>query len=248
MPRRHDRPDRARRPGAIIAVGQWVLRPLLRLLAPPTWIGTEHLPAHGGAIVCGNHCGPWDALALGHLLQAGGVPPRFMAKAELFEKPVLGTLLRHSGQIPVARGTDRTGEAVARVRAALQRGEIVVMFPEGTYTRDPDGWPMTARTGAARIAIEEQVPLIPVVCWDSRQVWPPRGRGPRLHPRAHLTLQVGLPIDARQREHERTHDAAARETEHLMDTLTMMLARIRHAAPPAHMHDPRRDASRPEEG
>jgi 1-acyl-sn-glycerol-3-phosphate acyltransferase len=238
----------ARRPGALIGLAQWILRPLLRLLAPPTWWGTEHLPATGGAVVCANHTGPFDPLAVGHLLQAHHVPPRFMAKQELFDIPVLGTLLRHAGQIPVRRGAGRAGRAIGTAEELVRRGGVVVMFPEGSYTRDAAQWPMRARPGAARIALDTGAPLIPVACVGSRAVWAPRTARLRHRPRGTLVLQVGPPITPRQLPGESDHQATRRTTDEVMAAITAMLAGLRHERPPAHVHDPRQDTFRPEEG
>lgn len=237
-----------RRAGAVITLAQIPLRPLARLLARPTWIGTEHLPARGAAIACGNHTGPFDAIAFGHLLQAGGVAPRFLAKDSLFRVPVLGALLRASGQIPVTRGSARTADALAAAEAALRRGELLMLFPEGTYTRDPEGWPMRGRLGAARLALRTGAPLIPIACHGSRELWPPRRALPRLAGRPRLVLQVGEPMRAALRPGESEAQAAERITGEVTSRLTALLADLRGEQPPAVPHDPRSDRHRPEEG
>lgn len=237
-----------RRSGAIIGVLQFPLRPLLTLLARPTWLGREHLRRTGGAVVCGNHLGPFDAFAYGHLLHATGVAPRFLAKQSLFRIPVVGTLIRSTGQIPVLRGTARSADALAAARAALGRGEMLMVFPEGTYSRDPELWPMRARLGAARLALATGTPLIPVACWGSPQLWPVGSPVPHPRPGRTVTLQVGPPIRAHRAEGETEQDAAVRVTGELMDTITAMLAELRQQEPPAERHDPRLDRYRPEEG
>ncbi|EYT47911.1 lysophospholipid acyltransferase family protein [Brachybacterium muris] len=237
-----------RRSGAIIGALQFVLRPALSILARPVWAGAEHLQRPGGAVVCGNHLGPFDAFAYGHLLHAAGVAPRFLAKESLFRIPVLGTLIRRTGQIPVLRGTSRSTDALDAARAALRRGEMIMVFPEGTYSRDPDSWPMQARLGAARLALDTQVPLIPVACWGSHLLWPQGSTVPRPGPGRRVMVRVGEPIRAERSEGESTQQAAVRITAELMDTITQMLAELRHEEPPARRYDPRKDAYRPEEG
>ena len=69
-----------RRAGAVIDLAQLPLRPLLTLLARPRWQGTEHFPASGPVIACGNHLSAFDPFGYGHLLQASGIAPRFLAK------------------------------------------------------------------------------------------------------------------------------------------------------------------------
>lgn len=237
-----------RRSGGIIGVLQFVLRPALSVLARPVWIGAEQLQRPGGAVVCGNHLGPFDAFAYGHLLHAAGVAPRFLAKESLFRIPVLGGLIRRTGQIPVLRGTSRSADALEAARSALRRGEMIMVFPEGTYSRDPDSWPMQARLGAARLALDAQVPLIPVACWGSHLLWPQGSLIPRPGQGRRVMLRVGEPIRAVRAEGESTQQAAVRISTELMDTITAMLAELRHDEPPAQRYDPRKDAYRPEEG
>lgn len=237
-----------RRAGAVIFLAQLPLRPLLSLLARPRWIGREHLPATGGAILAGNHTGPLDALAYGHLLQAGGIAPRFLAKEALFRVPLLGALLRASGQVPVHRGTRRGRDALSSAREALGRGEAMMVFPEGTYTRDPGEWPMRARTGAARLALSTGAPLVPIALWGSRAVWPIGAALPRPFPRRRLIARIGEPIRAEARPGESTQEASLRLTDELMEAITVLLAETRGQKPPATRHDPRRDPLRPESG
>ena len=85
---------------------------------------------------------------LAELLDAGRIP-RFLAKEQLFEKPVLGDLLRGARQIPVHRYRENAAEALSDAVVALRRAELVIIYPEGTITTDPQGWPMAARNGVA---------------------------------------------------------------------------------------------------
>src|SRR5690606_26677961 len=80
----------ARRAGLVIGLAQLPLRPLVRLLSRPQWQGTENFPASGAVIACGNHLSAFDPFGYGHLLQASGIAPRFLAKESLFRVPVLG--------------------------------------------------------------------------------------------------------------------------------------------------------------
>ena len=86
--------------------------------------------------------------------------------------PVLGRLLRGAGQIPVYRGTADAQRSLARRRAgAATTGKVVVIYPEGTVTRDPDLWPMQARTGVARLALTTDVAVLPVAQWGPQRVY-----------------------------------------------------------------------------
>lgn len=237
-----------RRAGRVIFAVQLPLRPLIRLLADRDWTGIENFPLRGQAVACGNHTGPFDALAYGHLLQASGIAPRYLAKDSLFRIPLLGAILRASGQIPVHRGTSRSQDALATAREALHRGELVMVFPEGTYSRDPDTWPMRARLGAARLALSTGAPLVPIACWGSHRLWPVGAWVPRLVPRHRLIMRVGEPIAAQRAPGETEQQAAVRLTDEVMAAITAQLVTIRGQTPPPVVHDPRRDAHRPEEG
>lgn len=238
----------ARRAGLVIGLAQLPLRPLVTLLSRPQWQGTESFPATGAVIACGNHLSAFDPFGYGHLLQASGIAPRFLAKESLFRVPVLGALLRSARQIPVLRGTSRSGDALDAAREALGRGELLMVFPEGTYTRDPAEWPMRGRTGAARLALDTGVPLVPVASWGSRRAWPVGRALPRPVPRRTVTMRIGPPLPARRAAGESDHAAAQRLTEELMAAIAELLGRTRGETPPAVLHDPRRDPVRPEAG
>ncbi|MGP9539282.1 lysophospholipid acyltransferase family protein [Brachybacterium sp. AOP43-C2-M15] len=237
-----------RRAGLVIDLAQLPLRPLLTLLARPRWQGTENLPTAGPAIACGNHLSAFDPFGYGHLLQASGIAPRFLAKETLFRIPVLGALLRSARQIPVRRGTSRSADALTDARAALERGELIMIFPEGTYTRDPALWPMRSRLGAARLALETGAPLLPIAAWGGRALWPVGSPLPRPRPGRRVQMLVGEPFTAVQEEGETVQQAALRVTEELMAAIAALLGQLRGQEPPSVLHDGRRDAHRPEIG
>ncbi|WP_394214205.1 lysophospholipid acyltransferase family protein [Brachybacterium vulturis] len=237
-----------RRAGAVIGVVQLPLRPLFTLLARPRWHGTARLPATGAAIVCGNHLSAYDAFGYGHLLQASGIAPRFLAKESLFRIPVLGALLRGARQIRVRRGTARSRDALDEARAALGRGEVIMVFPEGSYTRDPELWPMQGRLGAARLALETGAPLLPIATWGGRALWPVGSPLPRPRPGRHVQMLVGEPYTVSQQEGESPQQAAQRVSEELMARIAALLGRLRGQQPPDVLHDGRRDSHRPEVG
>lgn len=218
-----------------------VLRPVLRLVTRRTWRGTEHLPRGGGFIVVANHMTNLDPVLVGHYLYDNGVEPRFLAKSELFSVPVVGAALRATGQIPVDRGTDHARDALAAAQEALLAGECVAIFPEGTLTRDPSMWPMTARTGAARLALRTGVPVVPVTQWGAHRILPRYGSVPRLFPPQPVTVVADAPVDLSDlagcaADHDTLDEATAR----IMAALTDRLADIRGEQPPR-PYDMRRD-------
>jgi 1-acyl-sn-glycerol-3-phosphate acyltransferase len=153
------------------------------------WFRLEHehlerIPSAGPAIVACNHISYLDPLTNGDAIVRAGRRPRFLAKQELFRIPLVGTVLRGAGQIPVARGT-RDTSSLDRAIAALDRGEVVVVYPEGTVTTREDGLPMQGKTGAVRLALRTGLPIIPMASWGSQAVWQKSGKG---------SLRVGRPI------------------------------------------------------
>ena len=110
--------------------------------------------------------------------------------------PVVGRIVRSAKQIPVYRLSTRR---VAVVRARPSRrspdGECVVVYPEGTITRQPDLWPMTGKTGAARIALASGAPVIPVAQWGANHILAPYAKRPRLLPRKTIHMTAGPPVD-----------------------------------------------------
>jgi 1-acyl-sn-glycerol-3-phosphate acyltransferase len=113
-----------------------------------------------------------------------GRRPRFLAKEDLFRIPIVGSALRGAGQIPVARGS-RDRSSLDLAVAALERGEVVVVYPEGTVTKHEDGLPMEGKTGTVRLALQTGVPIIPMASWGSQAVWQKSGKG---------SLKFGRPI------------------------------------------------------
>lgn len=114
-----------------------------------------------------------------------GRRPRFLAKRELFDNWFTGMVLRGAGQIPVDRGS-RDSQPLLAAADALGRGEVVVIYPEGTsQTEDPEFRPSRGKTGVARLALMTGVPVVPVATWGGQYVWRRSGR---------QSLRFGRPI------------------------------------------------------
>ena len=101
--------------------------------------------------------------------------PRFLAKAELWSIPVVRNVMAGGRHIPVQRASTRAADAYKEAIEALRRGEVVVFYPEGTFTADPAGWPMKAKNGIGRIALVTGAPVIPVANWGTQE---PAAGGP----------------------------------------------------------------------
>ena len=136
-----------------------ILRPLLLLLTKRDWHGMQHLPKDGGWIAAPNHMSYFDPFVVALFLYDSGFPPFFLGKEAVFRIPVFGKLVKWSGQIPVYRGTGQAAGAYRAAVDAVHEGKTVVIFPEGTLTRDPRQWPMRGKTGAARLALQTGRPL-----------------------------------------------------------------------------------------
>ena len=226
-------------PWLIRAVALW-LRPLLRVVARHEWRGIEKLPREG-FVLAPNHLSWVDPFTLAVFLYDNGVPPRYLAKSGLFETPVIGWMMRTAEQIPVYRASGRAAEAFAAAIEAVEGDGVIVMYPEGTMTRDPDLWPMSGKSGPVRVALATGKPLIPVAQWGPQDIWYPYDsvKKIRLWPRRTMQVVVGDPLDLSEfAGHELTPENLQKATDQLMDAITDLLAGLRGERPQA----PRLDA------
>jgi 1-acyl-sn-glycerol-3-phosphate acyltransferase len=212
--------------------------PPLRLLTRHTWTGSENLPASGGVILVVNHVSHFDPLVVAHYLYAAGRWPRFLGKASLWQVPVVGFLLRKDLQIPVDRGSVEAVKSLDVLVDALRQGGAVVVYPEGTTTREPDLWPMRGKTGAARLALVTGAPVIPIANWGAQAVFDPRDNKLRLRWRTPVRVTAGKPIDLARWDGEAPSRATLDEmTDEIMLALRDLLAEIRDGTPPP-LYDP----------
>ncbi|ANY05612.1 lysophospholipid acyltransferase family protein [Pseudonocardia sp. HH130630-07] len=228
--------------GFWIGLAATVFYPLGWLTGRQRYQGREHLPETGGALLVGNHISHLDPVHTALFVHTAGRVPRFMAKNGLWNVPVLGSILRGSGQIPVFRDTADAQQSLAAGITALTGGKLVIIYPEGTITRDPDGWPMRSRTGVARMALavlEAGVPVVPMVHWGTREVYDHYGRRFRPLPRTELVLRAGDPVDL-SAYRGRTVDAAVlREvTDLIMGDVRALLAEVRSEPAPEEFFRP----------
>ncbi|NBV89984.1 MAG: 1-acyl-sn-glycerol-3-phosphate acyltransferase, partial [Actinobacteria bacterium] len=177
------------KPGVWYLVVKAILRPPLQLLTKRDWRGGEHLQRDGGTILAMNHLSWFDPFAAAHFCNDQGRPARFLAKAEIFKIPVIGKMLKSAGQIPVHRGSVNAASSLHSAIAAVNSGECIIIYPEGTLTRDPNLWPMTAKNGVARIALATGVPVIPAAQWGPQEVLSPSGgKVPKFFPRKTMKM------------------------------------------------------------
>jgi 1-acyl-sn-glycerol-3-phosphate acyltransferase len=198
--------------------------------------GMENIPKSGPAIVAFNHIAYVDPLCIAYVVVRAGRRPRFLSKSELFEDKRIAWILRGCGQIEVKRGTRDAPIALDAALDALRRGEVVVIFPEGTVTTDPDLNPMPAKTGASRLALRSGAPLIPAAIWGTANVWP-KGYAARWRPRQPVVVRIGEPIIL-EGEPESPSDWQAAGSV-IMDEIAVLAAGLRPLVP-----DLRRPAKR----
>jgi 1-acyl-sn-glycerol-3-phosphate acyltransferase len=198
-------------------VARRTIGPLLRFALRIRFAGTEHIPAEGPAVLAANHRSPLDPLVLGLAADERGRMVRFLAAAELFDRPLLGWALRRLGQIPLRRGAG-DHQALDRAVEVLREGGLVGVFPEGRMGQGPAVLP--GRTGVARIA-SGRAPIVPAGLWGTQTRWPRTGlhwSGPL---RPSVAVVFGPPIEtggiAGEDEARRLIDRLMGEIAGLMD-------------------------------
>jgi 1-acyl-sn-glycerol-3-phosphate acyltransferase len=227
-----------------------LLRGPMLCLTKRDWDGAEHLLAdvrvdgrQVGIVVCPNHISWFDPLQSAHFLYDNGRPPRYLGKEAVFRIPVIGRIIAGAGQIPVYRDTVDAARAVSDAVRAVRSGECVVVYPEGTITRDPDMWPMVGKTGAARIALATGAPVIPLGMWGAQEVIPPYTKTLRLIPRRTMHVVAGPAVDlsdlAQGPLDSHTLQCA---TDRIMAAITELVEQVRHEAAPRQRFDPRHRA------
>lgn len=218
----------------------FLVLPPMHLLARYRIIDGHKMPKQGSFVFAPNHFSEIDPVVIGVIMWKLGRMPRFLAKASVFKNPVVAKLLRASGQIPVERSTNARGAEPLKAAATLvEKGLAVVIYPEGSLTRDPGLWPMRGKTGAVRMAIEAGVPLIPAAHWGTQKVMPRYGRKISVFPRKTITVKIGEPVDLSAfRGKPLTSTALTEATELVMAAITDLLADLRAETPPAERWDP----------
>jgi 1-acyl-sn-glycerol-3-phosphate acyltransferase len=157
-----------------------------------TFEGLENVPEHGGAVIAINHTSYIDFLPAALAANYRRRRMRFMIKTEMQDVKVVSFLIKHTGTIPVDRRAGAGAYAVAVQR--LKEGELVGVYPEATISRSFElkGF----KTGAARMASEAAVPILPLIVWGAQRIWTkdhPRNLGRKKIP---ITVAVGAPVHA----------------------------------------------------
>lgn len=155
-----------------------------------SYLGLENIPARGGAAIAINHTSYVDFLPAALAARRRGRWLRYMVKAEMQKVKAVNFLIKHNRAIPVDRNAGAEAYAVAVQR--LREGELVAVYPEATISRSFEL--KHFKTGAARMAVQAGVPIVPVIVWGCQRIWTkdhPKRLGRAKVP---VTVQVGPPL------------------------------------------------------
>jgi 1-acyl-sn-glycerol-3-phosphate acyltransferase len=212
---------------------------LIKSIMKRDWHGHEHIPRSGGVIVAANHLSYADWAAMSLFIYEAGRYPAFLIKSSAFNVKVIGPFLRAAGQFPVNRGATDAALVLNDAERGLAHGECLIFYPEGTATRDPDLWPMVAKTGVARLALATGVPVIPVAQWGTQDILPYGTKKLSVMPRHTVKMVAGPPVDLTGYEGEPlSRDVLRAATATIMADIAGLLARLRGGTPPAAPYHP----------
>jgi 1-acyl-sn-glycerol-3-phosphate acyltransferase len=168
---------------AVYVIVRGILQPTFHMYFRMRRLGRRHIPRSGPVILAANHRSFLDPFVIGCLTRR---PVYYVAKKELFAHPVVGWLLNRLGAFPIDRGAGDQ-QAMDTARVILERGDCVVIFPEGTRQRP--GPLASPRRGVGRLALQTGAPVVPVAVIGTEAV----RRGWRIRPH-HVTLRCGAPL------------------------------------------------------
>jgi len=218
-----------------------IVVPLVGLLARVEIIDGEKLPREGPYVLAPSHSTEFDPLIVAVAVWRMGRAPRFMAKESLFRVPVLGWALRATGMVPVARSSSMSAarQTIEASELLVEHGRGVIVYPEGTLTRDPDLWPMRGKTGAVRLALADGIPLIPMAHWGGQDILPRYGKLSLWPLRRRVRVIVGDPVDLSEFSGSTAPPAVLMTaTDRLMSDISQLLARLRNEPAPPQRWNP----------
>ena len=218
-----------------------VIAPLIALIFKLEIEGAEKLPREGAYVLAPNHYSESDPLAIALAVWKAGRAPRFMAKESLFRVPVLGWILRVTGMVPVARSSSAASarQTLETSQNLVKLGRGVIVYPEGTLTRDPGMWPMRGKTGAVRLALAGDIPLIPMAQWGCQAVLPRYGKLKLWPLRRPVKVIFGDPVDLSAfRGADNQPSGLVAATDVVMADISQLLATLRDEPAPAERWNP----------
>lgn len=216
------------RRGFVLRFAVNALKPVMNGMTRKSWSGMENVPASGGLIFAVNHISDFDPLVVSHFVYNAGRNPQFMAKDSLFRVPGLGWLMRATHQVPVHRGGIDAARSLSTAAEALRDGASIIVYPEGTTTKQPEHWPMHGKTGLARLWMDTGVPVVPIAQYGAQRIFDPITRRWRIRPRTPVALRAGPPVDLSRFAGAQPTRAVLEEiTDEVMERLRDMLAALR---------------------
>ncbi|OZM71674.1 1-acyl-sn-glycerol-3-phosphate acyltransferase [Amycolatopsis antarctica] len=219
--------------GFAFALAIDVIWPMLVLGTRMRMRGREHIPRTGGVLVASNHLSFADPVTVTAFCLASGRVPRYLAKADLWQAPVIRSVMASGKHIPVHRGRANARDAYRDAVASVNAGECVVVFPESTFSDHPGGWPVQGKSGIARIALATGMPVVPVANWGTHHVLPPKGKLPRFLPKRRIDLVAGPPVDLSDLAGPKPGARDLRvATDRIMAAVTELLGEVRGEEPP----------------
>ncbi|GLY53998.1 lysophospholipid acyltransferase family protein [Lentzea sp. NBRC 102530] len=227
--------------GFWVGVAAAIVYPLSGLLGRRKYLHGDRIPREGAALLVMNHISHLDPIYDAVFTHRNGRVPHFLAKHSLWNIPIAGRILRGAKQIPVYRGTSDAQQSLRAAHEALADGQVVVIYPEGTITKDPDAWPMNSRTGVARLALQHDGPVIPIARWGTVDIYDHYKKRFRPFPRKTVTYLVGEPIDLSEFKAREESLAVLREvTDLLMTNVKGLLSEVRGVEAPEGFYGPRK--------
>lgn len=217
---------------------------------PLTWalgrrhvVGAEHLAIPGPVLVVANHVSHIDPLFDSVVIRKAGRWPHIMAKASLWKLPIVGAVMRGTQQLPVERSGSGGQDALEVATNALNAGQAVLIYPDGTVTKDPDMWPMRPRPGVAALALSGDFPVVPMARWGTQNVYRSYGGSGRFKPlpRKDIHILIGPPVDLSAYRGQPADLRAIRDVSYLiMGAVRDLLGEVRNSEPPEAFFDPKK--------
>ena len=218
-----------------------IVVPIVALLARIEIIGGEKMPREGAYVVAPNHITEFDPLTVAVVVWRLGRAPRFLAKESLFTVPVLGWALRATGMVPVPRSSSVTAarQTIESSELLAANGRGVIVYPEGSLTREPDLWPMRGKTGAVRLALAGDIPVIPIAHWGDEKILPRYGKLSLWPLRRRVRVIVGDPVDLSEFRGKAAQPAVlTAATDRVMADIAGLLSELRGEPAPAERWNP----------
>jgi 1-acyl-sn-glycerol-3-phosphate acyltransferase len=232
-------PERSR-PSVFWPLGG-IVAPLTSIFAKIEVENADKLPVEGAYVLAPNHYSNFDPLVVAVAVWRLGRAPRFMAKESLFRVPVLGWALRATGMVPVSRTSSAAAarDTIQGSAELVRHGRGVIVYPEGTLTRDPDLWPMRGKTGAVRLALTDDIPLIPMAHWGVQEIMPRYGKLRPWPLRRRVRVVFGDPVDLTPYRGAPAQPATlVKATDVVMARIADLLGELRGETPPAERWNP----------